>query len=176
MNLCDIVAGEVVIHPDMLSIPEFYDLWTNDKPDKKRSTKFIRYIVLKNKFDSPYVKTLDKKDVEPTLKLKFFGDSKYKLPPDVAKAEKAYQAFGNTLSLRLLNASRQKIEQISEYYRTSLEDELNEKKVKDILAGIGELGKTIKALDLLEANVKQEELSNGKIRGGGEMNTFEIPS
>ena len=56
----------------------------------------------------------------------------------------------------------------------SLIDELDEKKVKDILAGMGSLGNTIKSLDLLEASVRAEELTNSKVRGGGELNPFEL--
>ena len=48
-------------------------------------------------------------------------------------------------------------------------------KVKDILDGMGSLGNTIKSLDLLEASVRAEELTNSKVRGGGELNPFEIP-
>jgi hypothetical protein len=39
---------------------------------------------------------------------------------------------------------------------------------------MGSLGNTIKSLDLLEASVRAGELNNSKIRGGGELNPFEI--
>ena len=52
MNLADIVGGQVVIHPDMLAIPPFKKLWDSFK-DKDLATKYLWYIVLKNKYDSP---------------------------------------------------------------------------------------------------------------------------
>ena len=39
---------------------------------------------------------------------------------------------------------------------------------------MGSLGNTIKSLDLLEISVKNEEINNNRIRGGGELNPFEI--
>lgn len=55
MKLADIIGGKVNIHPDMLMIPAFKKLWDADKADKETATKQISYIVLKNKYDSPYV-------------------------------------------------------------------------------------------------------------------------
>lgn len=55
MKLADIIGGKVVIHPDMLAIPIFRELWESDKDDKEYATKVISYIVLNNKWDSPYV-------------------------------------------------------------------------------------------------------------------------
>jgi hypothetical protein len=103
-----------------------------------------------------------------------FGNSQEKLPVEVLEAEKAYNAFNYTLTLQLLTNARKKLESISKYYAESLEDMLDEKKVKEILAGMGSLGNTIKSLDLLEASVRAGELNNSKIRGGGELNPFEI--
>ena len=59
MNLADIVGGQVVIHPDMLAIPDFKKVWDAFK-DKDLATKYLWYIVLKNKYDSPYVETMER--------------------------------------------------------------------------------------------------------------------
>ena len=118
---------------------------------------------------------MDSDKIEPRLKQELFGDKNIKLPKEVIEAEQAYIAFANTLTLQLLQNARKKLESISRYYSESLADELDEKKVKDILAGMGSLGNTIKSLDLLEASVRAEELTNSKVRGGGELNPFEIP-
>ena len=76
--------------------------------------------------------------------------------------------------MQLLKNAKKKLESISRYYLNSLDEELDEKKVKDILSGMGSLGNTIKSLDLLEISVKNEEINNNRIRGGGELNPFEI--
>ena len=174
MKLFDIVAGKVVIHNDALGIPAFKKVWDTDKADKEKATKYISYIVLKNKYDSPYVQSMNSEDIEPRLKQEIFGDKDYKLPKEVIEAEQAYVGFNNTLTLQLLRNARKKLESISRYYSESLTDELDEKKVKDILAGMGSLGNTIKSLDTLESSVRAEELNNTRVRGGGEMNPFEI--
>lgn len=174
MKLFDIVAGKVVIHNDALGIPAFKKVWDADKAGKEKATKYISYIVLKNKYDSPYVQSMNSEDIEPRLKQELFGDKDYKLPKEVIEAEQAYNGFNNTLTLQLLKNARKKLESISRYYSESLGDELDEKKVKDILAGMGSLGNTIKSLDTLESSVRAEELSNARVRGGGEMNPFEI--
>lgn len=173
MKIADIVAGKVIIHPDMLIIPAFKKIWDNCK-DKDEASKYLSYIVLKNKYDSPYVKSMDADKIEARLKQELFNDSKFKLPTEVIEAEQAYIDFNYTLTLQLLTNARKKLESISKYYQESLEDALDEKKVKDILSGMGSLGNTIKSLDLLEASVRVEELSNSKIRGGVELNPFEI--
>ena len=174
MKLADIVAGKVVIHNDMLVIPAFKKIWDADNPTKELATKYISYIVLKNKYDSTYVKSMNEEDIEPRLKKEIFGKSDIKLPKEVIEAEQAYINFANTLTLQLLKNAKKKLESISKYYLNSLDEELDEKKVKDILSGMGSLGNTIKSLDLLEISVKNEEINNNRIRGGGELNPFEI--
>lgn len=174
MKLFDIVAGKVIIHPDSLGIPCFKKIWDTYK-DKDLATSYITYIVLKNKYDSPYVKSMDAKDIEPRLKKELFNNENYNLPVEVLQAEQDYIGFNNTLVLQLLTNSRLKLQSISKYYKESLNDELDEKKVQLILAGIEKLGNSIKSLDTLEASVKAEEMNNNKVRGGAEINTFEIP-
>lgn len=175
MKLFDIVSGKVVIHNDALGIPSFKKVWDADKAGKEMATKYISYIVLKNKYDSPYVLSFSSEDIEERLKRELFGDKDYKLPAEVLEAERMYIRFNETLTLGLLKNARLKLESISKYYADSLQDELDEKKVKDILAGMGSLGNTMKSLDALEVSVRNEELSNSKVRGGAEMNAFEIP-
>lgn len=174
MKLFDIVAGKVVIHNDALGIPCFKELWESNK-DKDLATRYISYIVLKNKFDSPYVKSMSTEDIPSRLKKELFKDADHILPVEVEICEEAYKGFINTLTLRLLNNARRKLDSISDYYQDSLGEELDEKKVKDILAGIKTLGEVIKSIDALEVNVRNEELATSKIRGGSELNPFELP-
>ena len=99
MKLFDILAGKVVIHNDALGIPAFKKVWDADKADKEMATKYITYIVLKNKYDSPYVKSMSPEDIEPRLKKELFDDANYKLPVEVIEAEQAYINFNETLIL-----------------------------------------------------------------------------
>lgn len=174
MKLFDILGGKVVIHNDALGIPCFKKVWDADKADKEMATKYISYIVLKNKYDSPYVQSMPSEEIAPRLKQELFGDKDYKLPVEVIEAEQSYINFTETLILGLLKNARLKLDSVSKYYKESLENELDEKKVQLILAGIKELGNTIKSLETLEATVRSEEAANTRIRGGAEVNPYEL--
>jgi len=175
MNLADIVGSKVVIHPDMLMIPVFRKLWESDSDDKVYATNVISYIVLKNKYDSPYLLSMSRENIEPTLKKEIFGDANYKLSLEEIIVEKGYISFINTKLLQMLNNMRLKLDTISDYYKNSLEDTLDEKKIKDLLAGMTSVGNVFKSVDFLEKAVKSEELSTTKIQGGTELNPYELP-
>ena len=49
----DIVNGRVIISADLLILPFFKKIWESEK-DKSRANDIISYIVLKNKYNSPY--------------------------------------------------------------------------------------------------------------------------
>ena len=85
MNLADIVGGQVVIHPDMLAVPPFKKLWDSFK-DKDLATKYLWYIVLKNKYDSPYVETMERDLIEPTLKKELLPIATV-ITPNIPEAE-----------------------------------------------------------------------------------------
>ena len=175
MKLFDIKAGEVVIHSDALGLPMFRKIWDSYK-DKDLASKYISYIVLKNKYDSPYVKSLPTLEVEPKVKLAIFGDEDYKIPMDIMVGEEQYnEIIQGSLTLKLLKSARKKLDTVREYYDHSISDGLDDKKVKDITASIANLDKSIASLDKLERAVKAEELEMTTARGGAEINYFEQP-
>lgn len=177
MHLFDIVAGKVQIHPDLLAIPCFNQVWEADKTEsKEKANKYISYIILKNYYNSPYVLTMLEKDIEPRLKKEIFNNENFILPEDILKCEKDYIGFTNTKTLQMLKSMRKKIDSISLYYDQSLGEDLDEKKIKDLLAGMEKVKGTFQTIDYLEKVVKTEELNNSKVRGGGEMNPYELPS
>ena len=176
MNLFDIIAGKVSIHPDLLAIPCFKQLWDADKSrDKADANRYIQYIILKNYHSSPYVLSMSAEDIEPRLKKELFGDKDYKLPVTVISCEQDYRGFLYTRTLRMLDNMRNKIDSISNYYQQSLDEDLDEKKIKDLLAGMEKVKGTYQTLDFLEKAVKTEELNNSKVRGGSEINSYELP-
>ena len=69
---------------------------------------------------------------------------------------------------------RLKLDSISNYYKDSLEVELDEKKIKDLLAGMTSVGGVLKSIDSLENMVKAEELSMGKVKGDAKVNPYEL--
>lgn len=174
MKLADIVGGQVVIHPEMLIIPVFRDLWEKDKKDKQYATKIISYIVLNNKWDSPYVQSMDSESREAKLKEAFFKDSNYTLTPEEQICEDEYRSFMNTRALQMLNNMRLKLDSISNYYKESLDDTLDEKKIKDLLAGMTSVGKVMESINSLEDMVKSEEVAIGRVKGDAKVNPYEL--
>lgn len=174
MKLADIVGGKVIIHPDMLIIPCFKKLWEEDKQDKEYSTKVISYIVLNNKWDSPYVQSMDIETRETRLKKEIFGNESYELTDEEKLAEELYKNFIFTRNLEMLQNMRLKLDSISKYYKESLEDILDEKKIKDLLAGMTSVGKVIESINTLEDMVKSEEVSLGRVKGDAKVNPYEL--
>lgn len=174
MQLADIIGGKVTIHPDMLIIPCFKKLWENDKSDKDYATRVISYIVLKNKWDSPYVQSMDADTREAKLKLEYFGKSNYQLTLEEQLCEDQYKEFCHTRTLQMLDNMRLKLDSISNYYKESLDDTLDEKKIKDLLAGMTSVGNVLKSIDTLENMVKAEELVTNKVRGDAKVNPYEL--
>lgn len=173
MKLFDIVGGKVVIHSDALGVPCFKRVWDTDKADKEHATKVISYIVLKNKWDSPYVLSMDADTIESKLKQELF-DNKYELTEDELACEKQYKEFCYTRTLEMLDNMRLKLDSVSKYYKESLDDTLDEKKIKDLLAGMTSVGGVLKSIDSLENMVKAEEVVMGKVKGDAKVNPYEL--
>lgn len=175
MNLADIVAGEVVIHPDMLAIPAFKKVWDSFK-DKNLATKYLWYIVLKNKYDSPYVETMERDLIEPTLKKELFNDENYQLPDIVLEAEKVWIARSYSLLEYMLDGLLLKLEGAAKYYHLSKDEEMDLDSIKKLTDGAKNMAGVIESIVKLKSQVRAEEVKNTKVRGGGEMNPFELPN
>lgn len=173
MNMADIVAGKVVIHPDMLAIPQFKQLWDSFK-DKDLATKYLWYIVLKNKYDSPYVETMERDLIEPTLKKELFGSSDYELPQVVLDAEKTWRERNYSLLEYMLDGLLLKLEGAAKYYHLSKDEEMDLDSIKKLTDGAKNMAGVIESIVKLKAQVRANEVQNSKVRGGAEMNPFEL--
>ena len=174
MKLFDIVGGKVVIHSDALGIPCFKKVWDADKADKEHATKVISYIVLKNKWNSPYVLSMDPDSIEPKLKEELFDDVNYEVSAAEVACEEQFKEFCNTRLLRMLQNMRRKLDSFSDYYEESLGEDLDEKKIEKYLAGFEKVKGAYVTLDFLEKAVKTEELSTSKIKGDAKVNPYEL--
>lgn len=168
MNLADIVGGQVVIHPDMLAIPPFKKLWDSFK-DKDLATKYLWYIVLKNKYDSPYVETMERDLIEPTLKKELFGNENYELPEIVTQAEDSWKSRTYSLLEYMLDGLLLKLEGAAKYYHLSKDDEMDLDSIKKLTDGAKNMAGVIESIVKLKSQVRAEEIKNSKVRGGGEM-------
>lgn len=72
---------------------------------------------------------------------------------------------------------RLKLDSISSYYKDSLGEELDEKKIKDLLAGMTNVGKVLESIESLETAVKSEDaIRTKRVKGDAKINPFELPS
>lgn len=173
MKLFDIVGGKCVVHADFIALPPMKRYWEKSK-DKEHVNKVLSFIILCDYWDSPYVKSMNDDIREDKLKEEIFKDKNYKLSEDEQICREEYARLLETRNLKMLNAMRNKIDTISDYYEESIGEELDEKRIKDLLAGMEKVKAVFQTVDFLEKAVKAEELDNTKIRGNAQLNPYEL--
>lgn len=173
MKLFDIVGGSVSIHADFLALPPMKKYWESTR-DKQHANNVLSFIILCDYWDSPYVKSMNDDVREDKLKEEIFKDKNYKLTGEEQICREEYARLLETRNLKMLNAMRNKIDTISDYYEESIGEELDEKRIKDLLAGMEKVKAVFQTVDFLEKAVKAEELDNTKIRGNAQLNPYEL--
>lgn len=173
MKLFDIVGGSVSIHADFLAIPPIKRYWESTK-DKQHANNVLSFIILCDYWDSPYVKSMNDDVREEKLKEEIFKDKGYKLTAEEQICRDEYSLLLETRNLKMLKAMRNKIDTVSAYYEESIGEELDEKRIKDLLAGMEKVKAVFQTVDFLEKAVKAEELDNTKIRGNAQLNPYEL--
>lgn len=173
MKLFDIVGGKVNVHADFLAIPPIRRYWESTK-DKQHVNNVLSFIILCDYWDSPYVKSMNDDIREERLKEEFFKDKNYQLTAEEQVCRDEYARLLDTRNLKMLKAMRNKIDTVSAYYEESIGEELDEKRIKDLLAGMEKVKAVFQTVDFLEKAVKAEELENTKIRGNAQLNPYEL--
>lgn len=173
MKLFDLVGGNVVVHADFLALPPMKKYWEQCK-DKQHANNVFSFIILCDYWDSPYVKSMNEDIREPKLKEEIFKNKDYELTVEEQICRDEYAKLLDTRNLKMLNAMRKKIDTVSAYYEESIGEELDEKRIKDLLAGMEKVKAVFQTVDFLEKAVKAEELDNSKIRGNAQLNPYEL--
>lgn len=174
MQLADIQGGKVIIHPNLLILPPFKKLWESTD-DKDHVQNIISYIVLNNRWDSPYVLTIfDDKERAAKLKQKIFGNENYKMTADEKACEQEFIELQHTDLLQMLENMRKKLNSFSKWYGDSLEEDLDEKIIDKYLAGFGKVKDAYITLDYLEKAVKSGEINKDRIKGDAKVNPYEL--
>lgn len=173
MKLFDIVGGSVSIHADFLALPPMKHYWESTK-DKQHANNVLSFIILCDYWDSPYVKSMNDDIREGKLKEEIFKNKEYQLTPEEQVCRDEYARLLDTRNLKMLKAMRNKIDTVSSYYEDSIGEELDEKRIKDLLAGMEKVKAVFQTVDFLEKAVKAEELDNTKIRGNTQLNPYEL--
>lgn len=173
MKLFDLVAGKVVVHAEFIAIPPMKRYWESTT-DKDHANKVLSFIILCDYWDSPYVKSMNDDIREEKLKEEIFKNKDYKFTKDEQVCRDEYARLLDTRNLKMLKAMRNKIDTVSSYYEESIGEELDEKRIKDLLAGMEKVKAVFQTVDFLEKAVKAEELDNTKIRGNAQLNPYEL--
>ena len=173
MKLFDLVAGKVVVHAEFIAIPPMKRYWESTT-DKDHANKVLSFIILCDYWDSPYVKSMNDDIREEKLKEEIFKNKDYKFTKDEQICRDEYARLLDTRNLKMLKAMRNKIDTVSSYYEESIGEELDEKRIKDLLAGMEKVKAVFQTVDFLEKAVKAEELDNTKIRGNAQLNPYEL--
>ena len=173
MKIFDLVAGKVVVHAEFIAIPPMKRYWESTT-DKDHANKVLSFIILCDYWDSPYVKSMNDDIREEKLKEEIFKNKDYKFTKDEQICRDEYARLLDTRNLKMLKAMRNKIDTVSSYYEESIGEELDEKRIKDLLAGMEKVKAVFQTVDFLEKAVKAEELDNTKIRGNAQLNPYEL--
>jgi len=179
-KLFDIDRNKIVPNPDVLAIPAMKKIWNRDKSKTKdKAMREIAYVVFLCDFHSPY------KDLRISEKEKIIIEDTFKAdkwePDDIIKdAIEVYKKLQVTPSMRLLTASRNSVEKLSDYF-----DQINFKEIDnfgkpiysaiELTRNLKEVGNVVKSLTNLDKQVKLE-LEEQSVRGGNKIGYFENPS
>ncbi len=191
MNLFNIEDNVVVLSTELRLVPEFRDLLALDKTRAKTEAfKWFSFIYFMFDYKSPYIVYSEEDRQTKVLK-------EVKLPEDfkiftkLVYAIDKYLSFQETPTLQSLKATREglltaskvihKLQQVIENKLNKMEegdDDMDTilNNVEKLLKISSELPKTVNTLQQLEKRVKEEQVGESKIRGGGKVNLFEDPS
>lgn len=176
MKFFDIVGNKVTIHPDALALPPFKRVWEQDKADKVYATNLISYIILKNRYDSPYKRAHEIEKHLKSLKRTYFGNENYTLTEDEKAIEEEWINLGYTDDLAHLESIRAKMRTFTRYYLNSLDEVLDAKTIGVYNKGFKDTEGMLVSMDKLEDRVRKGELANDlKAKGDYEINRYEIP-
>ena len=173
MKLFDIIGDKIVVHANMWALPPFKKYYESIE-DKAHADVVASFIILCDYWNSPYVKSMSPEEREKVLKKSKFGKQDYKLSVTEQVCRDEFKRLMSTRNLKMLEAMRNKIDTISTYYEESLNEELDEKKIQVLLAGMEKVKAVFQTVDFLEKAVKSEELETVKVRGNTEINPYEL--
>ena len=156
-----------------MTIPSFNDIWDKFE-DKSIATNIIKYIVLNNHHDSPYVKSMPADIRKKKLVDKLFNGD-YSLVEEAKEAEKLYIEFTDTLSLKMLRGLRLNIELMTKSLDKATNEDMSFRDMKELLDLASKAEKAIKSIKNLEDQVKKDELDTSTVRGGGKVGYYEVP-
>ena len=168
-KIFDLVNNNVVVNPEVLTVPQFSTIWSKDKTkDKVNAFKAFTYVYHMSDWNSPYANFPQKKR-EEVVKTDCMGDSLYTPTQEVIDAINKYKELQETPLQRLLQSAKNKVDDIATYMESTSIDDDN---IKIILDAFSKISTTISNFDKLQQAVqKEKEQANVHVRGNKDINT-----
>lgn len=171
MGMLTLEGGELVITPELLSLPAFEEIWTRDKsPLHAKAIKELSYIYLMYDYSSPFRQY---NEADGTRRLKVLEALECELTIDIVvqKATELYREIHVTYSMALLEAAEIAVHKLKAYFKDVDLLEVNEKdqpiyKATDLMNNLKNIGGVIMGLKELKSEVEKERSENKRIRGG----------
>lgn len=177
MNINDLfditVDGKIALTPAALATPVFRKVYEGIE-DKSTATKEIEYIIFKHHWKTPYHVYGNPNSREAYVKRGVFNDENYEIHEVTKESEKEYAEELQTSELiKMLTSARIGIWYITESFE-SLKTSKDTNPL-EVIKWTKELGQIAKSLDTIEKAIKADELEKGRVRGGNEIQQYELP-
>lgn len=190
MGLFKYEDNKVVVDLELKLIPEFRKLIANDKDRfKKNVLKEFSYIYFMYDYKSPYINYSEEDRHDKLIKELEFEEN-WKVHKLLQDAIDKYIELQETPILKSLKATREglltaskviaKLQKVIDKSLDEIADEATD--MEDILTNVEKLLKissvlpsAVNTVQQLEKKVKEEQVGESKIRGGGKVNLFEDP-
>lgn len=168
MKIFNNINNVITVNPEVLTIPQFSIIWKADKSkDKSQAFKEFTYIYHMCDYNSPYSNFPDNKRKE-TVKLDCLGDKDYNPSKEVKQAIDKYKELQETPLQRLLQAVKNKVDDITDYFNTV---DITDDNIRTVLDAFGKISTTVANFDKLQQAVeKEKDSTNDRVRGGREVN------
>ena len=163
MKLFNVQNFQVIIDPEVLTVPQFAKIYKRDK-NKIKTLAFneFAYIYHFCDWNSPYRRYGDPQERKEKVKEAFIRDNSWKEDDTIRDAIKAYEEFSKTPSMALLEDANHLISVLGDYCKKATVDNIDPTKAAAILEKLPKIVESIKSLNQTVAKEKSEI---GKTRG-----------
>lgn len=199
MNIFNVKDGELIIQPELLTIPEFKKIWDWDRAaSKSYAMKELAIVYHMADLNSPYANYPEDKRFEYLRKDILKNDTRYVLR--LKEAVEKYKELNQTPAEKSVIELRETLESmrnIITVFRGDIERKLKDKdldtvisvtrtgtvvtkltllsaNLQELLKSAAAIPKIIEQLTDLESKIKLEKAGdNGRVRGGKEVGMYE---
>jgi hypothetical protein len=179
MEIFTVKDNKLIINPEVLSVPQFREIWDRDKSSNKElAEKELSYIYHICAYKSVY-RNYSEEIQEQKIIEDYFKDIKWKKDEVVERGVEKFKELSDTHSMRFLNGAITACNKLIDYYHCIDFAERDGRgnavyKINEVTAALEKSGKIVQSLETLKEKVEKEMAINStKVRGGGIVNKRE---